>query len=208
MELASYQRGEGFALNGLCPHCRAKSAFVTVHPPYTIKLANYTTQSVGIAQCVGCNGFILAIVENDTVRWHYKQHYPVSLPNDDVNDLIPDEIKPAFREALRCRWVVSFQAVVLMCRRCLQVSCDREGAQGGDLFKQIDDLAGKGTITKTLKDMAHRIRLLGKKGAHGDYSDIDDTVTEADADDAILFMRNYLDFVYVLPAKLAPKQTP
>src|SRR5450631_3802712 len=35
------------------------------------------------------------------------------------------------------------------------------------------------------------------------YSDIDDTVTEKDADDAITFMRHFVEHVYVLPARLA-----
>ena len=67
---------------------------------------------------------------------------------------------------------------------------------------QIADLADKQRITGTLKEMAHRIRLLGKKGAHGDYSDINDNITEKDAEDAITFMRHYLDHVYVLPKRL------
>jgi hypothetical protein len=53
-----------------------------------------------------------------------------------------------------------------------------------------------------LRKMAHRIRLLGKKGAHGDYSDIDDSILDKDADDAITFMRHYLDHLYVLLARL------
>jgi hypothetical protein len=77
-----------------------------------------------------------------------------------------------------------------------------EDAEGRDLFTQIDDLAGKQKITKPLGEMAHRIRLLGKKGAHGDYSDIDDTITPDDAEKAITFMRHYFDHVYVLPAAL------
>lgn len=73
---------------------------------------------------------------------------------------------------------------------------------GKDLFTQIDDLAAKQKITEPLKKMAHRIRLLGKKGAHGDFSDIDDTITPQDAEDAIKFMRHYFEHVYVLPARL------
>jgi hypothetical protein len=93
-----------------------------------------------------------------------------------------------------------------MCRRSLQVSCDKEKAKGNDLFKQIDDLASNQRITAPLKEMAHRIRLLGKRGAHGDYSDIDSTIDKSDAIDAITFMRHYLEHVYILPAKLNPPE--
>jgi hypothetical protein len=56
--------------------------------------------------------------------------------------------------------------------------------------------------------MAHRIRLLGKQGAHGDYSDIDATITEKDAEDAITFMRHYLEHVYVLTEQLKESAKP
>lgn len=93
-----------------------------------------------------------------------------------------------------------------MCRRALQVSCDLEKAIGKDLYTQVDDLAKNGKITETLRSMAHRIRLLGARGAHGDFSDINKSITAQDADDAISFMRHYLEHVYELPAKLNPPQ--
>ena len=112
---------------------------------------------------------------------------------------IPKEVGAGWKEALRCYWIKSFGATVLMCRRSLQVSCDREKAVGNDLFKQIDDLASKQITTDPLRKMAHRIRLLGKIGAHGDYSDIDETIGEKDALDAITSMRHYLDHVSSYP---------
>jgi len=158
-------------------------------------------------QCQACLKFILATVYRVNGPYQYETHYPIGKPDDSVEEVIPAEIRTAFQEALRCRWIKAYQATVLTCRRALQVSCDREQAQGKDLFTQIDDLAAKQRITEPLKKMAHRIRLLGKRGAHGDYSDIDATIGEKDADDAITFMRHYLDHVYVLPAKLAGPAT-
>jgi hypothetical protein len=77
-----------------------------------------------------------------------------------------------------------------------------EKASGKNLFAQIDDLASKQRITEPLKKMAHRIRLVGKQAAHGDYSDIDATITEKDADDALSFMGHYVEHVYILPKQL------
>lgn len=132
----------------------------------------------------------------------YLRHYPLGAPNDSLSTDIPAEIAVAFKEAIRCRWINADQATVLMCRRALQVSCDMEKAEGKDLHKQIDNLAAKQRITEPLRKMAHRIRLLGNEGAHGEYSDIDNTITEKDADDAIKFMRHYLEHVYELPRRL------
>jgi hypothetical protein len=136
--------------------------------------------------------------------YEYETHYPLGTPDETIAAEIPNEVSVSFKEALRCRWVDAFSATVLMCRRSLQVSCDLEQAAGHDLYEQIDDLFSKGRITKTLKDMAHRIRLLGKRGAHADYSDIDATIDENDAENGIIFLRHYLDHIYVLPAKLSP----
>jgi hypothetical protein len=80
-----------------------------------------------------------------------------------------------------------------------------EKAEGNDLFNQIDDLAAKQRITGTLQRMAHRIRLLGKRGAHSDYSDIDATIGVTDADQALTFMSHYFEHIYVLPKQLEGK---
>jgi len=200
--------GIHFTLAGMCPHCHRETVFMMVTNPdvETTHGSAYKAyyKAWAVMLCVGCKKHILGAVEteNHATDCKYLEHFPLGTPNDDVASEIPDELRPSFQEAIRCCWVRSFQASVLMCRRCLQVSCDREKAQGKDLFSQIDNLASAGRITETLRKMAHRIRLLGKRGAHGDYSDIDSTITDKDAIEAIEFMQHYLEHVYVLPAKL------
>jgi len=211
MELVAVESGAGpttgyFCLRGTCPYpdCRTVATFPAVtnafvDDPYSV----VGRRMVCGLRCEACHKYILGIIATDAfAKWTYEAHYPLDSPDDSVSDLVPDAIKEDFQEALRCIWIKSFKATVLMCRRALQVSCDLEKAEGNDLFKQIDDLASKQRITAPLKKMAHRIRLLGKKGAHGDYSDIDETITEKDATDAIKFMHHYLDHVYILAAAL------
>jgi hypothetical protein len=205
---------EGFVLRGQCPHCFHLAAFPSVTPFFRETQANKDFRVVAAARCEACRKFILGIIKivvtpgrmlNQYVSFReLEAYYPLRTPaHYDANE-VPDPVRLDFSEALRCHWVKAWKATVLMCRRSLQTSCDMEKATGNDLFKQIDALAQSQRITEPLKKMAHRIRLLGKKGAHGDYSDIDDTITEKDADDAITFMRHYLEHVYVLPAKLDP----
>jgi Domain of unknown function (DUF4145) len=208
MQLSSvWPNAEGFNLRGNCPHCHHDAAFITVTQPY-VEVASANDKSmVAAARCIACNGFILAILETRPINLHhskyvYAKHYPLGTPNDSVDEVVPKEVATDFQEALRCHWIKAHKATVLMCRRALQTSCDLERAAGKDLYTQIDDLAAKQRITEPLKKMAHRIRLLGKKGAHGDYSDIDDTVTRDDASDSIKFVNHYLEHVYILPARL------
>lgn len=208
MEISSFEPLQGrFVLTGDCPYGPHRAAFLPVSSSYKDERV-LGDRWIAALQCVSCNKFILGIVGfvpkgDGTATLKCLEHYPVGKPDDSVSTDVPDGIREDFREALRCRWVDAFKATVLLCRRALQVSCDREQAKGNDLYTQIDDLASNQHITEPLRKMAHRIRLLGKKGAHGDYSDIDDTTTAKDADDAVTFMHHYLEHVYILPARLA-----
>jgi hypothetical protein len=202
-------RGD-FSLRGICPHCSAPSSFIKVTTMHAEHPGGTVTKFVAALECQNCLKYILAIVRKDHPNqnnYQYDAHFPIGKPNDSVAKEVPEEIAKAFKEALRCRWMDAYQATVLMCRRSLQVSCDMEKAEGNDLYTQIDDLAKNQRITGTLQKMAHRIRLLGKRGAHSDYSDIDASIDVGDADKAITFMRHYLDHVYVLPKQLdEPKE--
>jgi hypothetical protein len=207
MQLINFDHN-GFSLTGECPHCNAKAAFPTVTSLYEERRGDWPTRIIAASRCIACEEYILAMikaerVDRNSIKWVYDAHYPLGKPNDALSEHIPIEIRTDFQEAIRAEWIKAYKATVLMCRRSLQTSCDMEKAAGNDLYSQIDDLVTQQRINKPLKDMAHRIRLLGKKGAHGDYSDIDDTITPEDASDAITFMRHYFEHVYVLPAKLA-----
>ena len=196
---------ESFRLGGKCPYpkCGLESVFLSVTKPYVQKEHSLRETLTAACECSGCGRCILVIIAVRPGNSLYcTEHYPLETTDDSLPEEIPEEVSGDFKEALRCHWIKSFKATVLMCRRALQASCDKEQAAGKDLYSQIADLADKQRITGTLKEMAHRIRLPGKKGAHGDYSDINDNITEKDAKDAITFMRHYLDHVYVLPKQL------
>jgi hypothetical protein len=160
---------------------------------------------ISAARCVACNEYILAIIRNKELRpgsfgWAYDAHYPLGLPHDDVAPEIPDAIKPDFQEALRCRWVKAYNATVEMCRRALEGSCIEQGAASNlVLSDMIDWVHSQGKITTPLKDMAHKIKLGGNRGAHPS----DRTLTPDDADAVIDFTREYFHHVYVMPAKMA-----
>jgi hypothetical protein len=73
------------------------------------------------------------------------------------------------------------------------------------LVTQIDELADKGIITRSLQNFAHEIRLEGNDGAHPDPDGLAQ-VTPKDADDIIEFTREYLHHVYVMPARLTARR--
>ncbi len=94
-----------------------------------------------------------------------------------------------------------------MCRRALQASCVELKAKDAKLQDQIDELASKGVITESLKQMAHEVRLTGNDGAHPGKDGLND-VSEPDSRDMIEFTREFFHHVFVVPAKLKARQAP
>ena len=133
--------------------------------------------------------------------------YPLGRPQDDVDPVIPVAIGADFSEALRCHWIHSYKASVVMCRRAIQSSAIALKAKGGKLIDQIDDLFKSGKITEALKDFAHEVRLTGNDGAHPDKDGLAD-VSEEGSTAIIELTREYLHHVYVMPAKLKARQAP
>lgn len=205
-------------LRGTCPHCRAKAVFTEPGSGFNYtepirREANARTY-YAVLQCQACLDFLLGIVKvhdvetpntrganTHRVDYTYIKHYPLGTPDDSVSEDVPSQIAADFGEALRCRWVNGYNATVEMCRRVLESSCLEIGAPPklGTLQKMIDWVHEQGKITKPLCDMAHKIRLGGDRGAHPSTR----VMGEEDADAVIEFTREYLDHVYVMPAKMA-----
>lgn len=201
------QVGWRVTLRGTCPYCAREAVFMAVggsfHQRMIGRSGNDFREIVSAMQCQGCLRFILSLVSfNETTqRVESINHYPVGEPDDSVPDDIPTAIGKDFSEALRCRWVDGYNATVEMCRRALEASCLERGAPEKlrTLQEMIDWVAGQGMITKSLQDMAHKIRLGGDRGAHPSER----VLEKEDADAVIEFTWEYFQHVYVMPAKLA-----
>jgi hypothetical protein len=205
MELSKVFENGSFHLRGICPHCGATAAFVTVTGSHEVNNERDDKQLIAGARCIACNKYILAIIEEAFLpsgrqKWVYKVHYPLGKPNDYVSEDIPEACRLDFQEALRCRWVNAYNATIEMCRRALESSCIELGADTQlVLASMIDWVHSQGKITTPLKDMAVKIKLGGNRAAHAS----DRTLTADEADAVIEFTREYFQHVYVMPAKMA-----
>jgi len=153
-------------------------------------------------QCQACKNFLLVVGRRQHANptpYVLEAVYPLGKPNDSVAPEVPTQIAEDFREALRCEWVKAYKAAVTMCRRALQSSCVQLKAKDAKLADQIDELATNGTITTSLKEMAHQVRLTGNDGAHPGKDGLND-VSEQDARDIITFTREFFHHVFVVPA--------
>jgi len=208
MELSRFQSNgvRGFILRGECPHCGMQAAFPTAcEPTQPTQGSLDDARMAAVCQCIACSEYILAILKTESLssgrwQWKYEIHYPLGNPNDDVAEEIPDDIKPDFQEALRCRSVNAYNATIEMCRRALEASCLQLGAkQDAVLNDMIEWVFKQGKITAPLRDMAHKIKLGGNRAAHPS----DRTLTQKDADAVIEFTTDYFHHVYVMPARMA-----
>ena len=200
-------------LRGGCPHCGREVVFVLVtslgHSPNGLR--------IGGMQCQGCMQFILAVFQQNQFNYQYLHHYPLGKPDETVAEEIPKQIQPDFKEALRCRFVNAYNATAEMCRRALEASCIDLGASPKDVLEDmIDELEAQRKITPFLKDVAHKIRLGGNRGAHpsppakpgtsvpGEEAKPEPirTITMEHADAIIKFTHEFFHHVYVVPKQL------
>lgn len=201
-----------FSLGGICPHCGRDSAFLLSTNVYAVANIEW----IAGMQCQGCMKFILGIVRYFNGQLVYAEHYPVGTPDDSVDSEIPEHIQPDFKEALRCLWVNAYNATAEMCRRAVEASCIDLGAPKKKVLDDmIDWLEAQRKITPFLKDVAHKIRLGGNRGAHPEGLDTTTAPVAPAADDApvtkiekdhaeaiVKFTREFFHHVYVVPKQL------
>jgi hypothetical protein len=204
MELSSVNDNYTFVLNGTCPMCGKEAAFSPVTSAYVEKDEHgYNRLALAALRCIACRNYILGIIKHDVLRdsWVYGIHYPLGNPEDDVFEEIPDHIKPDFQEALRCLWVDAYNATAEMCRRALEAACIDLGASPKNVLEEmIDWLEEKRIITPGLKDVAHKVRLGGNRGAHpGQPSE---RIEKEHAQAIVAFSEHFFQHVYVTPKQL------
>ncbi|MEX0799944.1 MAG: DUF4145 domain-containing protein [Dehalococcoidia bacterium] len=122
------------------------------------------------------------------------------------DELLPDDVRTAFRQALQSLNERIWDGCVLMCRRALEEATTDLGGKGKVLYEKIEYLAKKNLITPDLQQWAHETRLAGKLGAHGAEAAEKKWNDESDAEEIVEFCRWFFRYVYVLPKQLAQRR--
>ena len=130
-------------------------------------------------------------------------YYPKRKPK--IDDAVPAGVASDYSEAMICFDANAFKAAAAMCRRALQTSVIERGAKNGRLVDQINQLFESKILPEGIKDWAHEIRLIGNVGAHPDEDGLA-TVTREEVDDLLKFMEAYLNYVYVMPLRVAKRR--
>jgi hypothetical protein len=149
--------------------------------------------------CDQCEELILLVIEDKKII----DQYPKKTPK--LDPAIPSDVANDYIEAIKCFDIGANKASLVMCRRALQTSVIQKGATRGKLSDQINELFNKGIITEDIMNWSHEIRLTGNIGAHPDQDGLEN-VSPQDTEELIKFMEEYLNYVYIMPAKVAAKR--
>jgi len=180
-------------INLKCPYCDVYAQFV--------KIDKKEVGSFFIYRCVNCDNEVLVVFDGNYEK--IIDQYPKRIPKMDPS--IPKNVAEDFIEAIKCFDVGAYKAAAVMCRRALQSSLIERGSTKDRLLDQIDELYEKEVITKALRDWAHEIRIAGNIGAHPDKDGLKD-LDEEEAREILDFMEEYLNYVYVMPARVMKKR--
>jgi len=212
-----------FANSFICPHCGTKAQFNLIFPNLNSRdkenfIANLEKASWDeddglysytymIWKCQVCRKLVFRA--NETYKYGSKKivgQYPTDVRVDtNFTDSVPSEILEDFKSALKCYEFDEYRPAAAMCRRSLQASVLKEGADSKkDLIDQIDELHQKkpDRFTSDIKDWAHNIRIFGNWGTHPDKDGLKDVSREI-AREVIEFLKSYFHYVYLMPKRVA-----
>ncbi|HEY9649709.1 MAG TPA: DUF4145 domain-containing protein [Coleofasciculaceae cyanobacterium] len=118
-------------------------------------------------------------------------------PENQVDASLPNQIRTAFEEALKCFEAQAFTASVILCRKTLEGICKEHSINNGNLKNKLEEMKNKGIIEQRLFEWADALRISGNDAAH----DLDITFSELDAKDIVEFTKALLEYVFTFRNK-------
>jgi hypothetical protein len=188
-----------------CAFCESRGNFQLEHRATRKHAQRDKTLYFDLYRCANCANYIQVFWSPSGGYFsggglHAYRTVPWRLGGAKPSDHWPKPIARFWEQASKSLQTGSWDAAALMGRSALQAAMFDQEAKGRTLLDQVDDLAGKGLLSPTLKDWAHEVRLLGNSAAHP--SEDPPTVAE-DAKDAIQFLTFLLEVLYDVPANIA-----
>lgn len=111
--------------------------------------------------------------------------------------LLPRQVAKPYQDAVRSYEVGLNEPCVIMCRKCLEAVCHLQGVTKGNLKTRLEGLRDAGVIDSKLYTWTDGLRLVANDAAH----DIDISLSNQDARDAIDFVEAILSYVFLLAKK-------
>ncbi len=184
-----------------CPHCKITSSYPVGAENRLFDRQITTTVRFDICRNEEC-GCATVVVFKPSEGNKIVDEYPNLETEPD--ELLPNDVKIAFRQALQSLNEKIWDGCVTMAGRALEEAMADLKAEGKTLYKKIEFLAGKNTITPDLREWAHEGRLGRNLGAHG--SERQKWSDESDAEEIVEFCKWFFRYVYILPKQLEQRR--
>lgn len=158
-----------------------------------------------VLKCLGCgDSLVVAEVWAESGRFEGVSWYP--MPEELVDSVsgLPEEVRGAYQEGVRCIGVRAPHAAVAMFRTALAQIVEDKGSETAkkknSLYDRIDQMVAEKTLWESFGLWATHIRTTGNAGAHPEKFE---PVTQEQAEDLSAFVRQVIEFLYVQPARIA-----
>ncbi len=190
----------------------------TNHKVLTSVKCNWSEDEIGIGgidtfetvECLGCDVISFRLLSSNSENAALDDNGDVIYPDEEtlypnriagrkqIEDLyfFPQDILKVYKEthgALCSRFKILAGVGI---RVLVESVCKNKNALGDNLEKKIDDLVGRGILSKDGADILHKTRLLGNRAAHEIVEP-----KEEELDVAMDIIENLLKNVYIIPEK-------
>lgn len=174
-----------------CEECRALVT-TTVVASYRASHEFAPTVQFSFCRCPKCNAPFLVIQEEDFPDgWREPQRlFPVE--EESLGYDVPETIRAAFEEAVRCMGAGAHTASAIMCRKVTEGVCVAHGVKNRTLAASLKSLAEKGVLESRMLEWADELRLYGNDAAH----DVDVQISHQEAEDLLGFTRALVEYVF------------
>lgn len=180
-----------------CPHCSVALPHLAVQWSGDSASHNQRIRRVwSLYQCMTCGGMILTAapsgVQNPDVETIWPSAY-------EVEDVVPARARDYLSQAIASQHAPA--GAVMLAASAVDAMLKDKGLKDGSLNSRIDAAVNSNLITHEMAAWAHDIRLDANDQRHAD--DAADLPTAFDAEKVIEFAKALVQFVYVLPARVA-----
>lgn len=203
-EPSGYHGNELAIYRLICPFCEETGNFSKVghherKHPATDKVLNYD-----IMKCGNCSNLMMVFwsAANTFSRdgFHNFQCVPWPRTTTKSPEHWPPDIGRYWVQVRRSLEAKNWDAAAVMARSAVQLTARYNGATGGNLKQEIDDLGTKGLLPPVMVEWSHEIRVLGNESAHPKPGDAG--TEQKDAADVVEFLGQLLLVVYDLPHQI------
>jgi glutamate-1-semialdehyde aminotransferase len=119
-----------------------------------------------------------------------------------VHEAVPLAIRSALEEAATTLGAGCYRAATIMARHALEAVTKDQGATKSSLADRLKEMVAAHKLQPNLAEWATEVRLVGNAGAHNPLA----AVPREDAEDLLDFMRDLVNYLYVLPFELVERR--